>query len=58
MAYYQNPKFLFGKYQGKSIANVPRDYLEWYVSQPIDDRYQSFKTAVLNQLAKWDSMKK
>jgi hypothetical protein len=59
MAYYKNPKFLFGKYRGRAVANVPRDYLEWYVASTDtpDFAYQAFRTAVINQLAAWDKLR-
>lgn len=61
MNYYSNPKFLFGKYKGRAIANVPRDYLEWYVAtteSENDSRYRVFRERVIAQLQMWDRHKR
>ena len=61
MNYYSNPKFLFGKYKGRAIANVPRDYLEWYVAtteSENDSRYRVFRERVIAQLQTWDRHKR
>ena len=61
MNYYSNPKFLFGKYKGRAIANVPRDYLEWYVATTEgenDSRYRVFRERVIAQLQMWDRHKR
>ena len=61
MNYYTNPKFLFGKYKGRAIANVPREYLEWYLATTeteIDPKYRVFRERVVAQLVAWDSQKR
>jgi hypothetical protein len=61
MNYYTNPKFLFGRYRGRAISNVPRDYLEWYVASTSvdpDPKYRAFRDSVIAQLIKWDSQRR
>lgn len=55
---FDNPKFLFGKYKGRAIANVPRDYLEWYLANVEPDKHKGFRKAVEARLAIWNGKRK
>lgn len=48
-------KLMFGRFKGRPLDNVPRDYLEWLLSRDIDDYLREGIKAVL---AEWDAMKK
>lgn len=53
-------KFRFGKYKGRAVGNVPRDYLEWYLRVQSDSdscKYKEFNQAVRDKLAEWDNKK-